>query len=295
MRYAVFYNADFRHFDEIDEIVFDYSGYADIVDFVSNKFKEQRQKAVINITDADNIDIIISYLNKLKTVHPNFIVQIDLMSQKSYIELLKNNEIDFMFANFANNYDTFYSMIDLGAEDIYITETLCFDLKNLQDARDKYGINLRVIPDVAQYARGTGRIIPQISKFFIRPEDIEKYDEYVDVIEIYRRDDRQSVIYEIYKNQQWLGKLNEIILDLDTDINNIAISTHFGPNRIGCQKRCMIGKCNLCMEIENLANRFDIANIAIIKRKKKYVDSLKEDKKKEIIERIRSNAGTKTD
>lgn len=284
MRYAIFYNKSFRYFSEVDEIIFEYSGVGDIVKFVTEKFKEN-QRAIINVTKIENIENIIPYLNKLSKEHSNFIIQINMFTQKKYIELLKDNNINYMFANFATNLDTFFSMVNLEAKDIYIVEELAFNLKNLQDVRKKYNINFRLIPDVAQSAKGTSYTIPSITKFFIRPEDIEEYEKYIDVIEIYRQDDRQSVIYEIYKKQQWLGQLEDIILDLDVELNNTNIAPHFGRERINCGKRCMFEKCNLCLEIQNLANRFQLTDISIIKKKKKSEISSTE--KEEILKSIK--------
>lgn len=278
MRYAVNYNANFRYFDQVDEVVFDYKGSESIVDFIPKILKRQEQKAIINLCEIENIKEIIPYLNKLKQVHVNIMVQIDYIKQRDIIELLKDNKIDFMFKNFAKDYDTFYSMVQLGAEDITVVEYLGFCLDNLQEMRNKYGISIRVIPDIAQSAAGTGRIIPPITKFWIRPEDTELYEPYVDVFQILRNDDRQSVIFEIYKRQQWLGNIQDIIMDLDVDIQNDNINPRFGLMRLDCNKKCMYGKCNLCMEIQDLALRFNLAEITIQKKSKKFITQEEKEK-----------------
>lgn len=268
MRYAIHYNKNFRYLNEVDEIVLDYKGIGDIVKFIPKKFKPE-QKIIIRIAEVEDIKNVLPFLIKLTKVHSNFIVQIDLFSQKEYIELLKDNNIGFMFINFAKQFDQFYTMAELGAEDIYIVEDLAFFVGRLQDIRHKYNINLRLIPDIAQSAMGTSHVIPQITKFFIRPEDIDAYEDYIDVIEISRDNDRQSTIYEIYKQQQWSGNLEDIILDLDLQVNNLNIAPHFGPNRVNCGKRCMYGRCNLCMEMQELATRFKLVGIQVKKDRKR--------------------------
>ena len=279
MQYAVHYNRLFRHFDEVDEVVFDYQGSESIVDFIPSILKKQEQKAVINLVQIEEIQDVIPFLNKLKTLHSNILVQIDFFKQKKFIEILQDNNIDYMFSTFAKDYDTLYSMIDLGAKEIYLVEFLCFCLNNLQQMREDKNIKFRVFPDIAQSAAGTTKIIPAMTKFWIRPEDTELYERYIDTFEICRMDDRQSVVYEIYKRQQWLGRIDDIILDLETNVENTNLDPHFGQERINCGKRCIYSKCNLCQEMENLALRFNLAGISIEKKKKKNEIS-QEDKEK---------------
>ena len=271
MQYAIHYHPQFRHFDEIDEVIFDYGGSDSIVEFVPKILKKQNQKAVINIQtiEKEKIEEVIPFLNKLKNIHSNILLQIDFYKQKNLIELLKDNQFDFMFATFAKDYDTFYSMIELGAKEVYITEYLGFCLKNLQQIREEKNIKLRVFPDIAQSTKGTTNIISPITKFWIRPEDTELYEQYVDTFEICRLDNKQSVIYEIYKRQQWFGPIQEIILDCDITLENTNLDPRFGQERINCGKRCTYGKCNLCTEMEDLALRFNLVGISIEKKKKK--------------------------
>lgn len=278
MRYAVNYNANFRYFDQVDEVIFDYKGSESIVDFVPKILKRQEQKAIIDLNeDIEDINEVLPYLNKLKQIHPNILVRL-ISSQKKDIELLKDNNIDFAFQLFVKDYDTFYSMIQLGAKDITVVEYLGFCLGNLQEIRKEYGISIRVIPDIAQSAAGTGRIIPPITKFWIRPEDTELYEPYVDVFQILRNDDRQSVIFEIYKRQQWLGNIQDIIMDLDLELQNDNINPRFGLMRLDCNKKCMYGKCNLCMEMQDLALRLNLAGITVQKKSKKFLSQEEKEK-----------------
>lgn len=297
MYYAVHYHRSFRHFDEIDEVVFDYQGTEAIVDYVPKILKKQEQKAVINLSKIEQIENVIPFINKLKTIHPNILTQIDFFSQKGYIELLNDNNIDFMFSTLAKDYETLYSMIDLGAKEVYLVEFLCFCLKNLQELRKEKNIKFRVFPDIAQSAKGTTRIIPEITKFWIRPEDTELYEQYIDTFELCRLDDRQSVIYEIYKRQQWFGKVNDIILDLDITVENTNLDPRFGRERINCGKRCTYGRCNLCQEMQNLALRFNVAGISIEKKKKK--NEISQEDKEILMDKLKNhleqNNESKTD
>ena len=57
-------------------------------------------------------------------------------------------------------------------------------------------IQIRVFPNVAQ----SRSEIPAIKQFFIRPEDLNAYEPYVDIYEFYRVNSsiNTDVLYEIY-------------------------------------------------------------------------------------------------
>ena len=154
---------------------------------------------------------------------------------------------------------------------IYIVEELAFNLKALKYLKDKYNLEYRVFPDIAQSTKGTGNYIDPLCKFFIRPEDTEIYEDYIDVFEFYHVGEQLSVIYEVYKKQQWLGDLNDIIIGFPEDkrISNRTIAPYFGQMRVDCNKICLCGKCVICEEISKLADSFGEAGLEIIKKKKK--------------------------
>jgi hypothetical protein len=144
-------------------------------------------------------------------------------------------------------------------------------------------MKFRVFPDIAQVPKGSEKYINPLAKFFIRPEDVSLYEDYVDLFEIYHQGDRTSVVYEIYKQEQWLGNLNQIILGLKCDIMNTSIAPHFGKCRLNCNKMCYIDKCHICPEIEKLAYAFDDAKLEIVKKRKTVADNMTEEEKNNIL------------
>ena len=52
---------------------------------------------------------------------------------------------------------------------------------------------------------------PSIKTFFIRPEDVSIYATFVDVFELVADEKRQQVLYKIYKQEKWFGKLKDVI------------------------------------------------------------------------------------
>jgi hypothetical protein len=102
--------------------------------------------------------------------------------------------------------------------------------------------------------KGLSGVIPAINQFFIRPEDTETYEPFVDVFELWGDSSRLSVTYEIYKQQQWLGDIQDLIIGFNDDVPNAGIMEHFAQIRLGCKKKCFQGKkCDICKTMREIA------------------------------------------
>lgn len=84
---------------------------------------------------------------------------------------------------------------------------------------------------------------------YIRPEDIQYYEEYVDTLEFYSEFNKQEeTLFKIYKNdKKWPGNLKLIIANLKSDVDNRGLPEEFGKIRVQCRQNCMRnGACNFC-------------------------------------------------
>ena len=145
-----------------------------------------------------------------------------------------------MFFPYAYTKETFYEQKKLGASDIYVVEDLGFSLSNIIN-----DVTIRVFPDIAQTGSNLKGTIPPIKKFWIRPENLE--DTPADICEFFHSGSSLNVIYEVYKQGQWLGDLNDIIADLNESIPNTGITPIFGDIRFKCNHKCMFGTCNVIL------------------------------------------------
>ena len=134
-----------------------------------------------------------------------------------------------------------------------------FDLIAVSEYCHSLGVLVRVVPNISsQFISMYGLSIAEhIKTFFIRPEDIYIYEPYIDICELQGSPDRYSVIYEIYKSGRWQGQLNDIIGGFDEETNNANIYPSFGKYRLSCKHICMYEKCNLCKEIQSIANELE--------------------------------------
>ena len=148
-------------------------------------------------------------------------------------------------------------MGSLGVSDVFVSGELGFDLERVKWYADLNNIKIRCYVNVSQsmWKAGDG-----FKDFYIRPEDIDFYGNYIDTIEFYNSVDNQNVLYEIYfKDKEWNGNLREIIKGLKLDINNYYIlGPEFGRRRSQCNKDCIKGeRCELCDRLADLAKSLE--------------------------------------
>ena len=172
------------------------------------------------------------------------------------------------YTQLVDNIDLFTFFLSLDVTDIFITGELCFNLSSISTLATQHNKLLRCYCNVCQ-ADGD---IPSIKTFFIRPEDIPLYSEFIDTFEIYLpigriTDTWLNTMYRIYaKDHKWAGKLNEIIPSFKDDTPNNYLFPKFGEKRIDCKKKCLYSpdKCHICERIVELGDTLKSHSIAII-------------------------------
>lgn len=249
MKYCITYDKNFRHLQEVNEIILPYHGERSrlpLIDMVKDAPAEQR--FILSFEGIVNVIEEIEYVRAAMEVHD----QICIRMEPDYIlpeatAALQENEIPFFVNKLVNSVDEFVYYLSLGVSDIYIVEELGFNLRNLKTISE--GVQIRCFANVAQSVVAGEK---GITSFFIRPEDVTHYEGFVDVIEFFGPIDRQSVLYEIYNSEEWNGKISDLIIGLNVNISNMLIN-NFGHFRVGCNKKCNFGKCNLCKTRVELA------------------------------------------
>lgn len=84
-----------------------------------------------------------------------------------------------MFTDIVTDWDILTHLITFNPHGIYIGGALGFELESVSNILHKYGINIWVYPNLAQSSIST---TPGQKKFWIRPEDVELYATYIDVM-----------------------------------------------------------------------------------------------------------------
>lgn len=287
MKYCVTYNSRFRHLQEVDEIILPYSAvdgsnHEGLISFIEHTFNKS-QKIIIQPQDSYKLDKAVPAIKLLIHNGWNMAVKVNFGEKEDLDE-----DLPVLFNEYPRNMEEAQAQAVAGASDIYITESLGFRLKDLQRLKELFNVQLRVIPNIAQCCPTARNYMNPMQKFFVRPEDTEIYEEYIDVFELMGGQDntRLSVVYEIYKEQQWLGNLNDVILDFGDTIvvPNTGMNPHFASMRLNCGKACLYTSCRLCQQMGQLAQSFNEVGIEVIKPRKKPERT--EEEKKAILDRL---------
>ena len=267
MKYCVRYNRDFRYLKEVDEVIIEYKNKdGELIRFMETIPEQQR--IIVKITDKKlDINENISILAAAAKLHPNMAVLLPT-ADAAFAETLKNENLSFFFDKFVNEWDVFMSYMELGISDIYIVNELAFEISEVSRICKEHNVRIRTFPNVAQMSN-TAENLNKLKAFYIRPEDVATYEPYVDVCEFFGPIDRQSVLYEIYKNEKWMGDLEELIIGLNYSIPNQSIIPSFGEQRLNCRKDCYRGKCIVCDKIASIANTLKDAGVQLRIRDKK--------------------------
>lgn len=273
MKYCLKYKKYSTKVEEVDEVLISYRDNV-LIDVIEYMQKHPKQRFILDMVEfGSKLNLTeIKKLNKIKEENPNFdmILRFPEVSPE-IIEQLSEVKIKFFFNILISNWDNLNGILDLGVSDVYIVEELGFQLDKVAEVVHEKRAQVRVFPNVCQTSwKGTD----PLKTFFIRPEDVDIYEDYVDVFEFFGDKRESERLLDIYKEKQrWFGPLNEIIIGMDDTLNSKYILPRFPERRINCGKDCMKGgKCQLCDRIKDIAETLKEGGIAIPKRKKEDIN-----------------------
>lgn len=258
MEYCVRFSRKFEHIEDIKEFKIVYKPKDEkLIDFL-NYYNDKR--FIISVT-LDNINEIVlsKSLEKYVEIPKNFTFLLPEINDENrkiislFIQELKQYQIPFYLEDKVYSIDKAWELIDLGVSDIYVVGELCFELADIAEKIHESNVKIRVFPDVVQSIRSGG---DSIIKFFIRPEDVQYYEDIVDVMEFAANDKvRDNVLYKVYAvNHGWSKNIGDIILNFNEEISNMSFPKSFGEIRTRCRKRCLKnGNCKICYRAQELS------------------------------------------
>lgn len=265
MKYAVKFYRGARALKDADEIIVKYFEKSEtIIKFVQEKPESVRIVLNVAVLPEEEFLPSLEIFKAAATAHKNFAILCSKL--QPYQELAENN-LSFFFIEGAGTFDELYAQYKLGVSDIYIIDELGFYLKDIKENFGNF-VNIRVIPNIAQSS--SEDYVEDFKKFFIRPDDLEAYENYIDIIEFAGPLNTQSVYCDIYKDGRWQGELEDLIINFDAHVHCMNVVPNFGTARLNCKKRCSLRKCNICDNIQDAAELLRSKDIYINKRKKVY-------------------------
>lgn len=267
MKYAIKYykGGEDNLLTKADEIIIKYTHKTtEIIDFVQKWRPEQR--VIINVceyTGREPLEDCLDIFAAAAAAHPNIALTMNFKKDDVINQRCKETRIPFFYSDLVYSPDVLTLFINSGASDVYIANEYGFSLKDISTQCKYKGVNIRIYPNVAQSSAGYYE--NSFSCFFVRPEDIELYSDYVDVCEFYGPLDKQSVLYNVYNDKHWSGDLKDIIIGLEYSIDSRTITPYFGNARLRCNKMCTYGKCQICKNTQKLAKTLEEKGLGLRK------------------------------
>ena len=179
----------------------------------------------------------------------------------SYIDEIKEcieNDIDFYYLNPIRSFRELQGIKNIGAKWAFIDAPLFFQMDKVKEI----GVPIRITANLAvrellPYADG-------VPGPWVRPEDVDTYEPYVDTIEFGRVNlEQERALFRIYAEQKhWPGDLGMIVQDLNYTGTNRMIPPDLAKKRLNCGQRCQeSGHCRLCWRMLDLANPDLLRNV----------------------------------
>lgn len=262
MKFAVPFSRKFKYTTSPQQIQWNIKYKPKIKEL--NDFIEAYQGYRINLIFEEEFDkekdlrIIQALMQKF--INTNKIVVRLEKYQKQLDLFLTQKHILHYYNEYVSDIDRFNGFLNLAITDILITNNLMFSISFLSEKAKAKNILLRTFCNVAQTPWES---TPSLKTFFIRPEDMKIYNNYIDVFEFILpitqegREDtsKLNIYYKIFAiDQKWRGPLKEIIMGYEGEEENQYIIRQFAEKRVKCQKKCSFksGSCVLCDRIINL-------------------------------------------
>lgn len=141
------------------------------------------------------------------------------------------------------DWETYQGLREREVSDVLIDGPLGFQWKKLADS--KGDIKLRVVPHTSPNSAVSASTV---SKFFIRPEDLQTYSA-LDIVELSSSSiGREDALFSIYHRGSFDFNLGELVEDFPYEVNNRYVKSDFAQQRLNCGQRCKIPghSCHYC-------------------------------------------------
>lgn len=232
MKYSLNYTQSHEYLSQCDEIRVPESKIF-TVETLATKYPKVRFAVILS--DNPNWDNIAGAATKAPIVCG--------LKNLAYAQQCKEHNLPFYYVYPVNSFFELRGLKDLGAEYAYTGMPIFFQMPIVKEV----GIKIRCIPNVAYEA-----FIPQATGVcgqWIRPEDMEAYEPYIDICEFAADSpEQEKALFRIYaQDKHWSGDLNDLIKNLNYPCKNLAVYKGLADIRISCGQVCQQrGGCKYC-------------------------------------------------
>ncbi len=250
MRYCVSGRQFYTVLKKADEIKVKYKDRERLIDFV----EKLPNKTIILDLDEIEYDLNLKQLQMYKEKFNDFYLAIHDL--RKVIEI-KEYDIKWYWPYPVTSYYELNQILRLNPSYVFLGAPLTSDLPKVRKLIPD-NIKIRMVANCAspQYLK-TSIPFNNIIGSWVRPEDVEFYELYVDCLEFdnlvngepsTRREETLLRIYQ--EDKKWPGNLNLIINDLNVDVDNRLLPEEWSSIRSQCGMKCMSGLgCRFCNNV----------------------------------------------
>ena len=226
-----------------DEIKFQYRDRNSIIDYLQYK-----KPIILDCFQVEKIDW--KQIESFKVLTQDKIIL--CLGDLENIKEANNRKISWYWGYPIASFYDLKAFETLGSCYLKIAAPLFFDLPKVKEV---ISTPLRHVPNVAfsdGLPHGDG-----ISGTWIRPEDLNLYDPYIETIEFEDCDEeKEQTLYRVYmEHKEWSTHLNVLITNLNSEGLNRMFPSRITEKRLECKQRCECGEsCRICYRYFYLAN-----------------------------------------
>ena len=272
MKYCLKYTNICTKLHHADEISIKYIEDKGLVDFMK-KFSSQR--IILRVDTWNFSQNEVRKLIAIRKQYPeyNFTVALSNLSE-DIVPVFQKENIPFFEDEPCQDWETFNLLLKIGVSDIDISGPLAFEMSKVKRVLSSFSrkIVIRATPNrVVKFREGTDDLVG----FYIRPEDVEMYENFIDVLE-FEGLEHQDTFFAIYAEQkQFLGNLNQCIYGFQKQVDNKGLVSLYGERRRDCGRQCLSGgRCHRCYDLVDLAKPMGD------RAREKILDIIKEEQEK---------------
>lgn len=253
MKYCLRFNNDSQYLNKCDEILIKYK-QGDLTKFIA-----QMSNHRINIlfTPEELTNNVINKISNILVRHPKFNLAIALTRlDENKARLLGAMDLKFYVTAPCKTWEQLDLLLSLGVSDVNVSGPLGFELSKVRWRLNRCAkkVQIRATPNKSEpTAPGTDAL----RTFFIRPEDIDVYKQYIDILDFAGDIQLQDTFFHLYSESKvFIGSMGQCIYDLNLPFDNKGIAEGFGAKRRECGLKCLESKkCRHCEFYTKIANR----------------------------------------
>lgn len=258
--WCVQWRQSFKYKAQVAEFNIDFKTNKDkrLINFLQ-QYSTNHQRVNIRLSKEDDIEKAIELLTGIKEKYPNFNIALILEPSLIYSSIFTSKLVCELKcpAYFETIFFTWESLAEAaaaGVSEVFVGGALGFDLEKVREFCDEHNLRVRAYVNLAS-SSWFGMTKNSFKTFFIRPEDIDFYSQYIDTFEFYKSLDEQNINYRIYViEKKYPGPFKEFIKYYTSDEDNHFIyPKNFADMRHNCKQRCFSkNNCHYCDSVATL-------------------------------------------